>query len=62
MTEALKTLMALAGKVQMTAEERERQRMSFAYGSAKIENGSITEEMVKQASIKIKKEQVQLDG
>ena len=30
----------------MTAEEREQQRRSFAYGNTKIENDLITREMV----------------
>ena len=46
MTDHLQRLLEAARKVPFTAEEREAQRRSFAYGNAKIENDRITREMV----------------
>lgn len=46
MTEALKILIETARKVQMSANEREEQRRSFAYGNTHFENEQITREMV----------------
>ncbi|MFY7836647.1 MAG: hypothetical protein ACOVQ0_10240 [Novosphingobium sp.] len=44
-----------AKNVATTAEERERQRRSFAYGNAKTENDLVTWEMIEQAALKHKK-------
>jgi hypothetical protein len=46
MTEALKILIETARKVQMSANEREAQRRSFAYGNTHFENEQITREMI----------------
>ena len=46
MTEKLNALIERARHIKMTAEEREQQRRSFAYGNTKIENDLITREMV----------------
>jgi Fic family protein len=56
MNESLRRLIALASKVEMTAEERERQRRSFAYGSARIENDRITQELVDEIAEKVRPE------
>ncbi len=46
MTKHLENLLEAARKVVPTAEEKEQQRRSFAYGNRKIENSRITREMV----------------
>lgn len=46
MPEELKQLLEKARSVKMTAEDRERQRRSFAYGNTAFENPLITREMV----------------
>ena len=37
----------------MTDDQRQKQRLSFAYGSAKIENDLITREMIEAAARKL---------
>ncbi len=54
MNQALKKLLNIAGKVHMTEAEREEQRISFSYGSAKIENERVTEAMVREAAQRLK--------
>jgi len=56
MNTSLQKLMDLAAKVQMTPQEKEKQRLSFAFGNAKIENDRITYEMVVEAAKKIARE------
>ena len=46
MTEQLAALIERARAIRMSAPEQEEQRRSFAYGNTKIENDSITREMV----------------
>ena len=48
MTKTLAALIERARTVKMTAEQREAQRRSFAYGNTKIENDLITREMIDQ--------------
>jgi hypothetical protein len=50
MTENLKVLLEAAKKIVLTAQEKEQQRRSFAYGNTKIENSRITREMVDSAA------------
>lgn len=50
MTKQLETLLEAAKKVVLTAEQKEQQRRSFAYGNTKIENSRITREMVDRAA------------
>ena len=50
MSKELETLLEKAKRVQMTSDEREEQRRSFAYGNTKIENERITREMIDQAA------------
>jgi hypothetical protein len=50
MTKHLQDLLDAARKVVPTAEEKEQQRRSFAYGNTKIENSRITREMVDKAA------------
>jgi hypothetical protein len=46
MSEKLLALIERARKVQMTPQDIEEQRISFAYGNAHYENHRITREMV----------------
>lgn len=50
MTKHLEVLLEAAKKVVLTAEQKEQQRRSFAYGNTKIENSRITREMVDHAA------------
>ncbi len=50
MTKHLQVLLEAAKKVVLTAEQKEQQRRSFAYGNTKIENSRITREMVDRAA------------
>jgi len=46
----LNQLLEIAKRVQMTSQEQERQRRSFAYGNTKIENKDITLEAIETAA------------
>jgi hypothetical protein len=46
MTDALKALIEAARKIEPTAEQRESQRRSFAFGNTAFENRLITREMI----------------
>jgi hypothetical protein len=46
MTDQLQKLLDQAKKAVPSAQEKEEQRRSFAYGNTKIENPRITREMV----------------
>lgn len=48
MSNDLTELLAAAKKADLTSEEKEAQRRSFAYGNTKIENDRITRELVDQ--------------
>jgi hypothetical protein len=61
MNQALVELVRIAGKIKMTETEREEQRVRFSYGSAKIENDRVTEDMVRQAS-EMSKSDKKVDG
>jgi Fic family protein len=50
MTKDLQQLLEAARKISMSDKDKEEQRRSFAYGSAKIENDDITQEMVDRAA------------
>jgi hypothetical protein len=50
MTKHLESLLDAARKFVPTAEEKEHQRRSFAYGNTKIENPRITREMIDRAA------------
>jgi len=49
---ALDELIEKAKNIQSTADQKEAQRQSFAYGNANIENALVTREMVAQAAAK----------
>jgi hypothetical protein len=48
MSDHLQMLIEAARSHTMSAEERQAQRRSFAYGNTKIENDRITREMIDQ--------------
>jgi hypothetical protein len=50
MSDELDKLLDMARRVQMTPEQAEEQRRSFAYGNTKIENDSITRDTVDRAA------------
>jgi hypothetical protein len=56
MSEELQKLIEMSRKVEMTAEDVEKQRRSFAYGNTKIENDSITWETINRAADKLNQE------
>lgn len=56
MTEELGKLLDMARRVQMTPDQAEAQRRSFAYGNAKIENDNITWDTINRAAEELKKE------
>jgi Fic family protein len=53
MTHELEKLLERAKHVRMSEGDKERQRRSFAYGSAKIENDDITKEIIDEAADRI---------
>ena len=50
MSEELNRLIEMARRVKMSEDEKEKQRISFAYGNTKIENDDITWDTVKKAA------------
>ena len=54
MTGELEKLLNAARKVKMSEADREEQRRSFAYGSAKIENEDVTRQMIDEAALRLK--------
>jgi hypothetical protein len=50
MSPELQKLLDMARRVEMTPEQAEEQRRSFAYGNTKIENDSITRDTVNRAA------------
>jgi len=50
MSKELDALLKAARNVSMTPEEHERQRRSFAYGNANIENARVTKETIDRAA------------
>ena len=56
MSEELSELIEMSRAIRMTPERAERQRRSFAYGNVKIENDSITWEMIHWAAEELEKE------
>jgi len=49
-------LLEQARKIEMSSEQREEQRRSFAYGNANIENENVTRETVDQAAATMRAE------
>jgi hypothetical protein len=54
MTREMKQLLEAASKVVMSEDDKEEQRRSFAYGSAKIENDDVTRDMVDKAAERLR--------
>ena len=54
MSDDLNRLLEMAKKVEMTVDQKEQQRRSFAYGNAKIENPLITRETVDREAERLK--------
>ena len=54
MSEKLKALHEMAKRFPISAEVREAQRISFAYGNLGIEDESVTREDIMRASAKMK--------
>jgi hypothetical protein len=55
MTDNLKELLEKAKSVQVSPEQKEEQRRSFAYGNTNIENPRITRETIDQEAEELKK-------
>jgi hypothetical protein len=62
MNAGLRKLIDIARRIEMTPQQRERQRRSFAYGSAHIENDRVTRDMVNQAAEKLRQKVKPGDG
>ena len=56
MSDELKTLIEAARQVKPSAEHREQQRRSFAYGNTAYENSRITREMIDEQAEKLAKQ------
>ena len=62
-TSKLDELIEKAKTVEITPEQREQQRQSFAYGNLKIEDDSVTREEIAEAARQIDAEKkAQQDG
>lgn len=59
MSAALAKLIEIARRFPMTDAEREEQIIRFSYGSAKIENDDVTEQMVREAAARIRLEEAE---
>ena len=55
MSEELQKLLDMARRVEMSPEQVEEQRRSFAYGNTKIENDSITRDTIRRAAEMLEK-------
>jgi len=53
MSNNIEKLLNESRRVTMTAGERDKQRLSFAYGTTKIENSNVTRAMVEDAAKKL---------
>ena len=53
MSEALTTLLEAAKRYKPSAEHREQQRRSFAYGNTAFENNLITRQMINEQADKL---------
>jgi hypothetical protein len=57
MSNELKELLAAASKADLTSDDKEAQRRSFAYGNTKIENDRITRELVDREAERLSDEE-----
>jgi hypothetical protein len=53
MNNELDQLIAAARRATMTAQEKEEQRRSFAYGNTNIENDHVTREVIDEAALEL---------
>lgn len=58
MNEKLTALIEAAQRLQPTAEHREQQRRSFAYGNTAFENALITREMIDRQAEQLERERI----
>ncbi len=56
-SESLDRLIEAARKIEMSDEDREEQRRSFAFGNANIENPRVTRELVDRVADRMAHEQ-----
>lgn len=56
MTSELRALIEAARRVELSPQQRESQRRSFAYGNTSFENRQITREMVDRQAEKLAKD------
>ena len=56
-SESLDRLIEAARKIEMSDEDREEQRRSFAFGNANIENPRVTRELVDKVADRMAREQ-----
>jgi hypothetical protein len=54
MSEELNKLIEMARKVEMSEDDKQQQRISFAYGNTRIENDDITWDTVRKAAEDLK--------
>lgn len=54
MTDDLRDMLDRASRVDLTEEQQEEQRRSFAYGNANIENELVTRDIVDQEAEKLR--------
>jgi len=57
MSRELKELLNAARQAELTPQEKEAQRRSFAYGNTKIENDRITRELIDKEAERLDKSQ-----
>ena len=55
MQDRLRELIAQASTAKMSLEEREAQRLSFAYGNTHFENGQITRATIQHAAQRLQR-------
>jgi len=58
MASELEKLLELARQKTVTAEERAAQRLSFAYGNAKMADARVTRETIERASVDLEEHPV----
>lgn len=56
-SQSLDELLEAARHIEMTDEEREEQRRSFAFGNANIENPRVTRELIDRVADRMASEQ-----
>lgn len=62
MNRDLKPLLDAAGRVDMSRQDKEEQRRSFAFGNTAIENNRITKELVDSEAERLPSEKTYVPG